>query len=520
MSFSHQEDRDHPSTPESEPSGSVGLGNIAAQFLRADGAKVAVESGGESYSYSDLWAMAGDWSRALVDHGVTPGDRVALVAGNSIDMVAVHMATLAIGGVSVPVNPHAPAVELAANLSAVAPAAVLVEPLFESTWATVATAKPDLGGSRVVAPVRTGQSERGRSALTVAPVDPDSPAVLVFSSGTAGGPKPVILTHRNLESSLAAVLSLPVDLINRDQIFLGVIPMFHIFGLNMMLHLGMTVGATLILEEFAGARRTLDLIHQHQATVVAGPPALWQQLMQAGAGAHHFASVQYAVSGAAALPGVLADRVHGELGLAIHDGYGLTESAGTGATTLGLTDAPLGSIGKPVPGIEARLVDESGQDCVVGDPGELWLRGPMISPGYWGQAESIARTDDGWLRTGDVAVVDDGGNLAIVGRRKDLVIVSGFNVFPGEVETALLTHDDVLQVGVVGEPSAATGEAVVAFVVPVPGARVDENDLWSHCERLLARYKIPHRFVVADALPLGPTGKLRRNQLARDLTHR
>lgn len=498
----------------------AGHGNLARHFCRTADSEVAITSGDKTYTYGQLRSLAADWQESLRSHGATPGGRVAIIASNSTEMVASHIAALSMGAVSVPLNPHAPAAELGAQLAAVSPDAVVVESMFDSTWAGVTASNPDLAGARVAPPDRSGADGSDLRQLTLSTVDGDSPAILIFSSGTAGGPKPVILTHRNLESSLEAVLSLPVDLLKQHQVFLGVIPMFHIFGLNMMLHLGMTIGATLVLEEFGGAQRTLALIQQHQASVVAGPPALWQQLMQSGARADHFTSVRYAVSGAAALPGALADRIYDQLGLALQDGYGLTESSGTGATTLGLDNAPLGSIGNPVPGIEARLVDESGQDCVVGDPGELWLRGPMISPGYWGETESIARTEDGWLRTGDVAVADENGCLAIVGRRKDLIIVSGFNVFPGEVEAALLTHEDVLQVGVVGEPSAATGEAVVAFVVPMPGSRIDESVLWGHCEKLLARYKVPHRFVIADALPLGPTGKLRRNQLARDLTAR
>ena len=167
-----------------------------------------------------------------------------------------------------------------------------------------------------------------------------------------------------------------------------------------------------------------------------------------------------------------------------------------------------------MPGVEARIVDSDGTECLTGDPGELWLRGPMISPGYWGDdGRHASRADDGWLRTGDVAVVDENGYLAIVGRGKDLIIVSGFNVYPAEVEAALATHPGVAQVGVVGEPLDATGEAVVAFVVPEPGVTLDDSELWAHCGEHLARYKIPHRFVIAQSLPLGPTGKLRRNQL-------
>ncbi len=351
-------------------------------------------------------------------------------------------------------------------------------------------------------------------AQAVAAVSGSDPALLIFTSGTAGTPKPAILTHDNLVSSLQSVLSLPIDLIAEPQCYLAVIPLFHVFGVHMVIHLALISGGSVILDEYGNAQHMLDLIRTHRPTVVAGPPALWQRMTAQGGQAVDFSSVKLAVSGAAALPPKLAVQVDDQLGLVLHDGYGLTESSAVAASTLGVVDPPLGSVGLLMPGVEARIVDTDGGECLTGDPGELWLRGPMISPGYWGdEGRHESRSDDGWLRTGDVAVVDDHGYLAIVGRGKDLIIVSGFNVYPAEVEAALLTHPGIAQVGVVGEPLDATGEAVVAFVVPEAGVTLDDSELWAHCGERLARYKIPHRFVIAEQLPLGPTGKLRRNQL-------
>jgi long-chain acyl-CoA synthetase len=175
--------------------------------------------------------------------------------------------------------------------------------------------------------------------------------------------------------------------------------------------------------------------------------------------------------------------------------------------------------------VEARIVDAEGRDVLVGDPGELWLKGPMVSPGYIidgagepgaladGPSPSGARRSDGWLHTGDVAVVDDSGNLSIVDRIKDVVIVSGFNVYPGEVEAVLVAHPDVAEAGVVGSADPATGEAVVAHVVAVEGRALVVDDLIEHCRRNLARYKVPRRIEVRSELPLGATGKVRRREL-------
>ena len=185
------------------------------------------------------------------------------------------------------------------------------------------------------------------------------------------------------------------------------------------------------------------------------------------------------------------------------------------ATAIG-SDAPAGTVGRLLAGVEVRLVDDAGADVLVGDPGEVWVRGPVVSPGYFrpGAAALEDRRDaDGWIHTGDVAIVDDHGHLAIVDRVKDLIIVSGFNVFPAEVEQVLMLHPDVAAAGVVGEPHPDTGEAVVAHVVPVEGRTVDVDALLAHCRGQLARYKVPRRVEIRSELPQGHGGKLRRRAL-------
>lgn len=498
--------------------------NIVAYLLRGEADNTAIVARNGSFTYNDLRQLVGRWYEHLVKAGVGAGDRVAILTGNNTDFAALHLATLALGGASVPLNPASPAGELIPQLVTVDPSAVFVGPEAEAVWSAVVSAAgtAESSGSAVEAELVRRRIEAPPSAADgeqpeyqVAPVETDTPAVLMFTSGTAGMSKAAILTHGNLTSSLQAAISQPVDFLGRHHTLLGVIPAFHVFGVNVVLHLGLLLGGTVVFEDYADPARTLRLIRENEATIVAGPPALWQRLIDAGAKASDFTSVEMAVSGASALPGPLAVAVSERLGLILHDGYGLTETTAVGASTLGMDDPPIGSVGHLLPGIEGRIVDDDGEDCLVGDPGELWLRGAMVSPGYWGEPEEhVSRTDDGWLRTGDQVVVDDDGRLAVVGRRKDLIIVSGFNVFPAEVEAAIASHPSVGQVGVVGEPSELTGEAVVAFVVPAPGHSVDEGEIWAHCEQRLARYKIPHRFVVASSLPLGPTGKLRRNRLA------
>jgi long-chain acyl-CoA synthetase len=225
------------------------------------------------------------------------------------------------------------------------------------------------------------------------------------------------------------------------------------------------------------------------------------------------AGVRLAISGAADLEPDVARLVADRLGVTLSQGYGLTEASPVVSGTLGYK-APEGSVGRPLPGVEVRLVD-GGEDVLVGDPGEVWVRGPNVFTGYWeDQAATNAVLDaDGWLRTGDLAVVDDDGFLFLVDRAKDVVIVSGFNVFPAEVEEVIEMHPAVAEAAVVGVPHPHTGEAVMAYVVPAAGATVEEDALITFAANYLPRYKLPATVAFVDALPHTVNGKLVRRIL-------
>jgi long-chain acyl-CoA synthetase len=401
---------------------------------------------------------------------------------------------------------------------------VIVDAVGAPVWAEVDPDRPpSIEHAFVAVDGEVPTLERGTPRAIHDAADSDV-AALLFTSGTAGTPRAAMLTHENFWSSMRSVLSLGLPLKGEGHVALAVIPLFHIFGLNLIVNLGFTIGATLVLEDHVSAQRTRDLVKEHRATVVSGPPTLWNALAaDETADPADFDSVVLAVSGAAPLDPRVAKRVSERLGIDIREGYGLTETSGIVSSALGDADAPLGSVGSPFPGVEVRLVDDQGADVLIGDPGEVWVRGPMVSPGYWNDPAVTAatRTDDGWLRTGDLAVVDEHGSLAIIDRIKDLIIVSGFNVHPGEVERALSGHPLVAAAGVVGEPSEATGEQVVAHVVVTDetaiaddGARAATIDaLTEHCRTELARYKVPKRFVFTSELPRVGIGKLRRSDL-------
>jgi long-chain acyl-CoA synthetase len=226
------------------------------------------------------------------------------------------------------------------------------------------------------------------------------------------------------------------------------------------------------------------------------------------------APVRVGTSGASKLDAQVRRAIQDRFGLQIMEGYGLTEASPVVTSGTGF-DAPEGSIGVPLPGLRVRLVDAGGDDALVGDAGEIWVQGPNVFAGYWEDPEATAGalTDDGWLRTGDVAVVDDDGFLFLVDRVKDLIIVSGFNVYPAEVEEVLVRHKDVEQAAVIGVPHPHSGEAVKAYVVTSDGASVEEDELIQHCEAHLARYKCPQKVMFVDEIPQSATGKVLRKEL-------
>jgi long-chain acyl-CoA synthetase len=306
--------------------------------------------------------------------------------------------------------------------------------------------------------------------------------------------------------------------IRPDDAGLAALPFFHVFGLNVALGVGLTAGARTVLLDHFDASRAAELIRTHGVTILAGVPTMYDALLELPdelASPASFSSVRLAVSGAAELPLALAEAFRERFGVTIHEGYGLTEAAPI-VSTSAVEQAPrFGSIGPPLPGVEVRLVGDDGEDVVAGDPGEIWVRGPNVFAGYWDDPEATARVlVDGWLRTGDVAVVDDDGFLSLVDRKKDLIIVSGFNVYPAEVEDVLLAHPGIADAAVVGTNHPRTGEAVVAWVVAEEGVSLTPDDVREHAARNLARYKVPATVEVVAALPRNEAGKLLRRELS------
>ncbi|HRB04382.1 MAG TPA: AMP-binding protein [Ilumatobacteraceae bacterium] len=482
--------------------------------------KVAIISRGRPTTYGALREQVSHVRGGLVALGVGKGDRVALLCSNGRYFVDLYLAALGLGAVTVPLNPASPAPEIEREVLTVGAKVVVIEPQAAGAWAHIDRARlPSV--QHVVATEHgtvsgadsTFDDLLGAERVEAIEVDDDDLAALIFTSGTAGSPRAAMLSHGNLLSNLEQGRS--TDGIHENDVVFGVLPMFHIFGLNVVLGLTLARGATVILVQRFDPFTALESITDRGVTVIPGAPPLWLAFSHFdNIPADSFATVRLALTGAAKMPEEATRQLEERFGIVLREGYGLTEASPVVTSSAGLTPK-VGSVGKVLDGIQVRLVDENGDDALADDSGEIWVKGPNVFKGYLDEPEATARvlTPDGWLRTGDIAVVDDEGFLYLVDRAKDLIIVSGFNVYPAEVEEVLMSHPDVQEVGVIGVPHPHTGEAVKAFVVLQPGATAHEDTLVSWCLDNLARYKCPAKILFVDQLPRNVSGKLLRRSL-------
>jgi long-chain acyl-CoA synthetase len=481
----------------------------------------ALVSRGEVTNYAELRRQVGELRGGLTRLGLAPGDRVAIASANNWLFAVSYLAALGAGAVVVPMNPTSPPAEIQTQLAAVEAKFLIVGPGARTAAAGLDRAALSLAAVLVPEGVDLDDATPlndlfGGDVTPVVDRAADDLAVLLFTAGTSGAPKAAMLTHGNLRTNIEQVQSHPGRHVTPADVALGVLPMFHVFGLNVVLGLMLSAGASVVLVERFDPVSALDTIRDRKVTLVSGAPPMYGAWAAVdGADPDTFATVRLATSGAAPLSEEVAKAFTQRFGIPIRQGYGLTEAAPV--VTSALPDGPEkpASIGVPLPGVEVRLVDEQGEDTYAGDPGEIWVRGPNVFPGYWNNTEATATalTEDGWLRTGDIAVVDDDGWLYIVDRAKDLIIVSGFNVYPAEVEDVLLEHPGVAAVAVVGVSHPHTGESVKAFVVPERGRLVDEDELIDFCASRLARYKCPTKVMFVESLPQGVAGKVLRRAL-------
>lgn len=441
------------------------------------------------------------------------GDRVALALSNTPAFATAYFGLLRAGLVAVPINTGYTSPEVASLLGSADVKAVLCED------ATVQVVEEAVANTHRALVDPAGLDALTAEGRTAGPQEPptggEDLAVLMFTSGTSGRPRGAMLTHRALLANLDQCQRLEPSPMHPDDVVLLVLPLFHIYGLNTGLGMVAATAATGLLVERFDPVATLELVRSHGVTNIPAAPTMYVAWTR-GASLDALRDVRMLESGSAPLPPSVLEQVREEAGVTIYEGYGLTETAPVVATTLASARVKPGSVGRPVPGVEVKLCDEDGAEVEEDDPGEVWVRGDNLFSGYWPDGAD-GPGEDGWWRTGDVAYADEDGDLFLVDRRKELVLVSGFNVYPREVEDVLAQHPGVLEAAVIAVPDPYTGEAVKAFVVPRPGATLDAQDLVAHTASRLARFKRPTQVEVVDALPHSATGKVAKGRLREDL---
>jgi long-chain acyl-CoA synthetase len=528
-----------------EPVGSL-LGHFERAVAEAADA-VALWYFDRELSFGEVSARSWSLARGLHDRGVGPGDRVAVLGQNTPVTVIVHVAVWRLGGVVVPLNPMLTARELGFQLTDSGSKIVIVEadraPEMEQAVAGTevesvlvsfaaellgddvaevvrgAATRVDLpSGWELVGPLlRPADHQPGPTRIPA----PDDIALLTYTSGTTGVPKAATNTHAN--AAFSAEVYRSWQRLGPGDVILGAAPLFHITGLIAHIGTAFVSRCPLVLGYRFEPATILRLIDLHRCTTTVAAITAYISLMDHPEfGRARLDGFDKLFSGGAPVaPGVVA-RWEDLTGTYIHNAYGLTETTspshlvplGTRAPVDELTGAL--SVGVPVPSTYCRVVDvDSGEDVPPGEVGELLTAGPQVVPGYWRRPEQNLEcfVDGRWLRTGDIARADTEGWHYVVDRAKDMIVASGFKVWPREVEDVFATHPAVSEAAVVGVEDPYRGEAPIAFVVPVPGAEVTAAELESHARANLAAYKIPRKIEVVTALPKTATGKILRREL-------
>ncbi len=465
-------------------------------------------------TYAELEDQTRRLASWMAGNGVGAGDRVALLAGNTTDVFEALFACAKLTAILVPLNWRLAVPELEFIVDDCRPHALLYEDTYaEAAAALNAPVKLQLGEDYERAKADSDPQVVGAVTATH-----DDAWAILYTSGTTGHPKGAICTHGMFFWN-AINIGHAVGLTSRST-NLNVLPTFHSGGLNLYttpcLHLG---ARSINLREFDPGR-VLDLLVSGEVTHFFGVPAIYQFLAEhPGWETADLSKVESWACGGAAMPVALLERYAGR-GVVIRQGMGLTETS----PTVFLTDeahaiSKVGSVGKPALHTEVRVVDEDGKDVGVDAVGELWVRGPNVTPGYWERPEANEDSfTDGWLHTGDAARIDADGYVFIVDRWKDMFISGGENVYPAEVEQVLFHHDNVLDVAVIGVPDERWGEVGMAVVVPRDAAAFDGDQLLGFCDGKLARYKIPKHVRTLDELPRNAAGKVLKRELREQLS--
>jgi long-chain acyl-CoA synthetase len=498
---------------------------------------------GATLTFAEIKERADKFATALARMGIKQGDRVGVMLPNCPQYVIAVFGILRAGAIVVNVNPlYTPReVAVVANdsgmrllivLDALAPVAMATRgqtPL--ETF--IVTSAAEYSAHKAECP-RVEGAERFCDVLASVDVpqlprvqiDPDDVAVLQYTGGTTGTPKGAMLTHYNIFANVVQTTTLHVPALRRgDERYLLVIPFFHIYGFTVGMMAGVWLGAQQILIPKYDVDALLNAVREYRPTYFPAVPTIYISLLNhPNAREYGLDKIRAFNSGSAPLPVEVLDQFEQMTGGLLCEGYGLSEASPVTHTSPSLSVRKPGTIGIPLPDTDMKIVDLTDGTKILGtgEEGELCIAGPQVMKGYWNRPEETAqsiRVDEQgtrWLYTGDIASMDADGYTKIVQRKKDMIIVSGFNVYPGEIESVLFTHSSVMEAVVIGVPDPYRGEAVKAFVVLKPGAAASAEELQLHCARDLAEFKRPATIEIRDSLPKSAVGKILRRVLREE----
>jgi len=509
--------------------GTMSVAAILAETARRHPDRVAFHLGDTRLTYGPLWDRTRAYAGALRDRGIGPGDRVAMLVPNVPDFARVYYAVLSLGAVVVPVHLLFKADEIAFVLRdsgarlLVAAAPMLGEALPAATATAVPTVTvlvPD--GVAVPAARLEDEADLAAPVRTYASVNPLAPATILYTSGTTGRPKGAVASHLALIEQVHVTLIDTCD-VRPDDVIFGGLPFFHTFGQSSVLNTAFRRGASIVLLPRFDPDEALALLVRHRATIFTAVPTMFLGLVQAAERTPARPPLKYAVSGGAALPVALLEAFARTFEAEVHEGYGLTETAPTVA--FNYVDEPIrpGTVGRPLWGVDVEVADPEVDDRVVllgaGELGEIVVRGHNLFKGYLGNPEATAAAVvDGWFRTGDLGTKGDDDVVTIVDRKKDMIVRNGYNVYPSEVEDAMVRHPAVAQAAVFGLPDEKHGQEVHAAVVLMPGRVASAEEIVDFTRERIAAYKYPRVVHLVDSLPLGGSGKVVKRQLVAQYT--
>ena len=478
-----------------------------------------------SFTYAQTDEISGRIASALLALGLERGDKVAVQLPNVPQFLFTYFGILKAGLVMVPLNPLLKAPEVAYHLGdSDAKLLVTFEMFAEEAWkgaqqvdGGVTTYVVNLPGNDM-RPEGTKHYDElyfADDTRDIVPLSPDDTAVLLYTSGTTGKPKGAELTHFQLFMNCTTAGQLFG--FEDDDIGLAVLPLFHVFGLSSVLNTSVRFGGTIVLVPRFEMEPVVAAIERHRCTIFSGVPTMYFALLSMDLSGRDLSSLRVGVSGGAPIPGEVIRSIEDKLpGFVVLEGYGLSESASTTTFNVSADERKVLSIGKPIWGVEVKVVDENDKQVPPGEEhvGEIVIRGHNIMKGYYKNLEATEEAmRGGWFHTGDLAYADDEGFLFIVDRKKDLVIRGGYNVYPREIEEVLYAHPSIAEAAVIGKPDDKLGEEVVAVITVKDGASVTPEEVIAYCKERLAAYKYPREVRIVDALPMGPTGKILKKEL-------